>query len=67
MYYAITNSAIKMRDKELMISKLLVSLVFLALFLTVGGFVVLAVWDVPVAQKVVEKPVDSSPFLEKKT
>ena len=50
-----------------MISKLLVFLVFFAFILTVGGFVVLAVWDVPVTQRVVEKPLDVSGLLEKKS
>ncbi len=50
-----------------MISKLLISLVFLTFVIAVGGFIVLAVWNVPVAQKAVEKPVDTSRFLEKKS
>lgn len=50
-----------------MISKLLISLVFLVFISTVGVFVALAVWDVPVAQKVVEKPVDTTKFLQKKS
>jgi len=49
-----------------MISKLLISLVFVVFILAAGTFVMLAAWDVPVAQKVVEKPVDTSRFLEKK-
>jgi len=35
--------------------------------MVIGGFAVLAVWDIPVAQKTVEKPVDVSRFLEKKS
>ncbi len=50
-----------------MISKLLSSLVLLA-FITSGvGFLVLAVWDVPVAQEVVEKPIDTSAFLKRES
>ena len=48
-------------------SKLLVSLIFIMFVSAVGAFVVLAVWDVPVAQKVVEKQIDTSRFLEKKS
>ncbi|MDY0009443.1 MAG: hypothetical protein RBS08_07035 [Bdellovibrionales bacterium] len=48
-------------------SKLLTSLVFLALIFAAGGFAVLAVWDVPVAQAPVEKTLDSSPFLNRNT
>ncbi|MBI3440296.1 MAG: hypothetical protein HY052_00550 [Proteobacteria bacterium] len=50
-----------------MVSKVLVSLAFMTFVLAVGGFVVLAVWDVPVAQKEVEKAIDTAKFLEKKT
>ena len=50
-----------------MISKLLISLAFLVLVTAVGGVVLLAVWDVPVLQKTVEKPIDTSRFLEKKS
>lgn len=48
-----------------MLSKLLVSLVFLAFVLSVGGFVVLAAWDVPVVEAPVEKTLENSKFLEK--
>jgi hypothetical protein len=57
----------KQRGVNKMISKLLISLVFLVLVTAVGGFVLLAVWDVPVLQKTVEKPIDTSRFLEKKS
>ena len=50
-----------------MISKLLISLVLLAFITAVGGFVVLSVWDVPVTQKAVEQPIDTSKLLEKKS
>lgn len=50
-----------------MLPKLLVSLVGLMFVVALGGFVVLAVWDVPVEQKAVEKPVDTTGFLEKKS
>jgi len=50
-----------------MLSRLLISLTLLTLVLAVSGFVVLAVWDVPVAQKVVEKPVDITRYVEKKS
>ncbi|MCK5556165.1 MAG: hypothetical protein KAI76_08005 [Alphaproteobacteria bacterium] len=50
-----------------MISKLLSSLVLLACIAVAIGFVVLAAWDVPVAQKMVEQPVDTSVFLERKS
>ncbi len=46
-------------------SKLLTSLVFLAFVFAAGGFAVLAVWDVPVAQTTVEKTLDSSTFLNR--
>ncbi|MBW7911673.1 MAG: hypothetical protein H3C49_10455 [Alphaproteobacteria bacterium] len=46
-------------------SKLLTSLVFLAFVFAAGGFAVLAVWDVPVAQMTVEKTLDSSAFLNR--
>ncbi len=48
-----------------MISKLLVALVFLAFVLGAGGFVVLAAWDVPVAEAPIEKTLENSKFLEK--
>ena len=50
-----------------MLSRLLISLVFLVLITAAGGFVVLTVWDVPVAKKAVEKPIDTSRFLEKRS
>lgn len=48
-----------------MISKLVMALVFVALFSIAVGFVVLAAWDVPVNQTPVEKALDNSSFLEK--
>ena len=48
-----------------MISKLMRFLVFLALIAAVGGYIVLTVWDVPVEQKMVEKPVDAVAVLKK--
>ena len=52
---------------KIMISKLLSSLVLLA-FITSGvGFLILAVWDVPVAQEVVEKPINTSAFLNRES
>ena len=50
-----------------MIQKLVISLVLLACLVVAVGFVVFAVWDVPVAKKEIEKPVDTSKFLEKKS
>jgi hypothetical protein len=50
-----------------MLSKLLTSLVLLALVAAVGGFVLLAFWDVPVEQLLVEKTLDSTRFLQKST
>lgn len=47
-----------------MISRLLIGVVFLALAVTVGGFIVMAAWDVPVAQKHVEKQLETSPALD---
>lgn len=47
--------------------KLVVSLVFLAFFAAVGGFIVLSVWDVQVPRSTVEKQVDASRFLNKKS
>lgn len=46
-------------------SRLITALVFLGVVFIAGGFVVLAVWDVPVAQTAVEKPLDNSKFLTK--
>jgi hypothetical protein len=48
-----------------MISKLLFSLVLLGLVAAIGGFAVLAVWDVPVQQMQVEKTLDNGRFLQK--
>lgn len=48
-----------------MISKLLLSLVLLAFVAALGGFAVLAAWDVPVQQMQVEKTLDNSRFLQK--
>ncbi len=48
-----------------MISKLLGSLVLLAFIAAIGGFAVLAAWDVPVQQTQVEKTLDTSHFLQK--
>jgi len=48
-----------------MISRLLLSLVLLAFIGALGGFAVLAVWDVPVRQTHVEKALDNSKFLQK--
>jgi len=50
-----------------MIQKLLISLLLLVFIIVAGGFVVLAVWDVPIAKKEIEKPVDTSRVLEKKS
>jgi hypothetical protein len=67
MHYVITVTVESGEEKIEMISKLLISLAFLVLITAVGGFIVLAVWDVPVLQKTVEKPIDTSRFLEKKS
>jgi len=48
-----------------MFSKLMTSLVFLALIFAVGGFALLAVWDLPVPQTTVERSVDAEPFLSR--
>jgi hypothetical protein len=48
-----------------MLSRLLFSVVFLAFVVAIGGFAVLAVWDVPVEQTQVEKTLDNSAFLQK--
>lgn len=47
-----------------MISRLVVGLFLIAFIGAVGGFVVFAVWDVPVTQAPVEKTLDNSRFLE---
>jgi len=49
-----------------MIQKLLISFVLLAFVIVASGFVVLAVWDIPIAKKKVEKPIDPSRLLQKK-
>jgi hypothetical protein len=48
-----------------MLSRLLLSLVFLAFIAAIGGFAVLAAWDVPVRQTQIEKTLDNSLFLQK--
>lgn len=48
-----------------MVQKLLISTMLLALILVAGGFVVLAVWDVPMAKKGIVKTVDTSKYLKK--
>lgn len=48
-----------------MMSKLVAGLFLIAFTAAVGGFVVFAAWDVPVAQAPVEKTLDNSRFLEK--
>jgi hypothetical protein len=54
------------RVKEFsMLSRLLLSLVFLAFIAAIGGFAVLAAWDVPVRQTQIEKTLDNSLFLQK--
>jgi len=58
---------LRQEEWNFMLPKLLISLVGLMIVIVLGGFIVLAVWDVPVAQKAVEKPVDTSRFLEKKS
>jgi len=50
-----------------MMQKLLISLVLLSFLVVTTGFVVIAVWDVPVTKKEIEKPVDTSRLLEKKS
>lgn len=47
-----------------MISKLVAGLFLIAFIGAVGGFVVFAAWDVPVAQAPVEKTLDNGRFLE---
>jgi len=53
------------KKKKEMISKLVLGLVFVALFCLASGFAVLVAWDVPVNQTQVEKAIDNSRFLEK--
>ena len=57
----------KLGVESYMLQKLLISFVLLALVTAAVGFVVLAVWDVPVAKKGIEKSVDTSRFLQKKS
>lgn len=47
--------------------KLIVPLLFLALVLSIGGFAVLAAWDMPVVEAPVEKTLENTRFLEKNT
>ena len=47
-----------------MIAKMLMGLVFLVVFVAIGGFVVLAIWDMPVEQTTVEKTLDHNRFLK---
>jgi len=49
-----------------MLQKIIIALSLIIFAILAVGFVVLAVWDIPVAQKQIEKPVDTSPFLNKK-
>jgi len=49
----------------IMVQKLLISFMLLAFVLAAGGFVVLAIWDVPMTKKGIEKPVDTSKYLKK--
>jgi hypothetical protein len=50
-----------------MVQKLLISIMLLAFVVVAGGFIALAVWDVPVAKKGIEKTVDTSKYLQKKS
>ncbi len=50
-----------------MLRKLLASLVLLAFFAVIGGFVALSVWNVPIQQKQIVHSVDVSQFLHKKS
>jgi len=50
-----------------MVQKLLISTMLLVAVIVVGGFAVLAIWDVPVAKKEIEKPIDASKYLQKKS
>jgi hypothetical protein len=59
------KAAKALRIEAHMISRLLLSLVFLAFVAASVGFAVLAVWDVPVAQTPVEKTLDNGRFLQK--
>lgn len=49
-----------------MIKKTLGSFVLLTALVIAVGFIVLAVWDVPVEKKEIEKSVDTSKILENK-
>jgi hypothetical protein len=49
-----------------MTQKLLGPLMLIIGVLVLGGFVVLAVWDIPVAKKEVVKTVDTSKLWQKK-
>ena len=51
------------KEQALMTSKLIVSFVFLAVLLAVGGFIALGIWDLPIAQQEIEKPVTVSGVL----
>jgi hypothetical protein len=46
--------------KEQAMRKILTALAFLVFAAAVGLFVVLAFWDIPVAQKEIETPLDAS-------
>lgn len=48
-----------------MLSRLIFSLVILACIAAVGGFAVLAFWEVPVQQTQVQETLDTSAFLQK--
>lgn len=48
-----------------MLSRLVTYVVLLAFVACVGGFAVLAAWDVPVVKTLVEKTLENSRFLEK--
>jgi len=50
-----------------MISKTLSFLVFLAFISAAGGYVLLTVWDMPIKQKMIEKPIDTSGLLKNKS
>ncbi len=55
------------KQREPTMQKFIAALVFAAFLISAGGFVVLAVWDVPVAETPVEKTLENSRFLEKNT
>jgi hypothetical protein len=57
LHYANVKETQEMAARITMIS------IFLGLFLVIGGFAVLAAWDVPVEQTIVEKTLDQSRFL----